>query len=95
MEVIVWELPCVTVKQGKLSVVLLSAGISDPLVKLLAPFSTCGTFSSLVINVGDDLHKATNNSLLEITLLTHNSVRDVSSRQEQFGSLRAWLPFWD
>lgn len=65
-----------------------------PLVKLLALFSTCGTFSSTVVNVGGDLHKATDNSVLEITLLIHHSVTHISSRLEQSESLRVCLPFW-
>lgn len=73
----------------------MSAGVSDPLVKLLDLFSTCGTFRSTVVNVGGDLHKATDNSVLEITLLIHHSITHITSRLQQSESLRVSLPFWD
>lgn len=76
-------------KQAKLSDVFLSDGISVPLIKLLAPFCTCGTFNSPFINMSDqyfsnnpdeDLHKATNTSLLEITLQIQHRVTYISFR---------------
>lgn len=77
-------------KQAKLPDAVLSDGIFVPLIKLLVLLCTCGTFSSPFINMSDqyfsnnpdeDLHKATNTCLLEITLLIQHKITYVSFRR--------------